>query len=149
MSIDKRRRRKFLKELKNLCCAHGVHFEGQLRIVEAESGRLDIADEVYYDRLCDKRGPFLVAEVNYDEPEMEVVRGYAPGVIADTMSATMNPVDGKTYDSKSAYYRTVKAAGCEIVGSESLSKHQSVDRRPPMPRASADIKTAIEQLRSR
>jgi hypothetical protein len=29
-----------------------------------------------------------------------------------------NPVDGKLYDSKSAYYRTVKEAGCEIVGNE-------------------------------
>ena len=27
-------------------------------------------------------------------------------------------MDGKTYDSKSAYYAAVKAAGCEIVGNE-------------------------------
>jgi hypothetical protein len=38
--------------------------------------------------------------------------------------------DGKTYDSKSAYYKAVKAAGMEIVGNEKLTsspKSRDVD----------------------
>lgn len=45
--------------------------------------------------------------------------GKAPNFISDTMTGTVNPVDGKMYDSKSRYYRTVKEAGCEIVGCDS------------------------------
>jgi hypothetical protein len=42
----------------------------------------------------------------------------APSIIRDGLDNVVNPVDGKAYDSKSAYYQTVKAAGCEIVGNE-------------------------------
>jgi hypothetical protein len=42
----------------------------------------------------------------------------APSIIRDSLDNVKNPVDGKAYDSKSAYYAAVKAAGCEIVGNE-------------------------------
>lgn len=42
-----------------------------------------------------------------------------PYIRADGMDATINPIDGKPYDSKSQYYATVKAHGCEIVGNDS------------------------------
>ena len=42
----------------------------------------------------------------------------APMVIRDALDGVQNPCDGKKYDSKSAYYRAVKNAGCEIVGNE-------------------------------
>jgi hypothetical protein len=41
-----------------------------------------------------------------------------PSIISDALDYVQNPVDGKRYDSKSAYYRAVKDAGCEIVGNE-------------------------------
>lgn len=41
-----------------------------------------------------------------------------PMIRSDGMSATWNPVDGRHYESKSAYERAVKAAGCEIVGND-------------------------------
>jgi hypothetical protein len=41
-----------------------------------------------------------------------------PSIIRDGLDNVVNPVDGKVYDSKSAYYQAVKAAGCEIVGNE-------------------------------
>lgn len=34
----------------------------------------------------------------------------------------MNPADGKRYSSKSAYYKAVRAAGCEIVGNEKMTR---------------------------
>lgn len=42
----------------------------------------------------------------------------APMLIRDALNDVQNPCDGKTYDSKSAYYRAVKDAGCVIVGNE-------------------------------
>jgi hypothetical protein len=53
-----------------------------------------------------------------------------PAIISDTLDGVMNPVDGKTYDSKSAYYQAVKDAGCEIVGNE----------MPRIPYAAPDVK---------
>lgn len=47
-----------------------------------------------------------------EEPEIQSVHG----VIQDTWDATECPADGKTYESRSAYYRAVKAAGCEVSG---------------------------------
>jgi hypothetical protein len=68
-------------------------------------------------------------------------------VISDTMDVTLNPADGKRYDSKSRYYAAVKSMGCEIIGGESFKEQP---RRPiNMPRAGYDVKAAIEQLRSR
>jgi hypothetical protein len=34
------------------------------------------------------------------------------------INGIVNPADGKRYDSKSNYYRAVKAAGCHIIGNE-------------------------------
>jgi len=42
----------------------------------------------------------------------------APRIRPDGMSSTWNPVNGKHYESKSAYERAVKDAGCEIVGND-------------------------------
>ena len=43
----------------------------------------------------------------------------APRIRPDGMSsAVWNPVDGKQYESRSAYERAVKDAGCEIVGDD-------------------------------
>jgi hypothetical protein len=42
-----------------------------------------------------------------------------PRLIRDGLDSVWNPVDGKLYDSKSAYYGAVKRAGCEIAGNDS------------------------------
>lgn len=42
----------------------------------------------------------------------------APYIRTDGMDATWNPATGETYDSKSAYERAVKDAGCVIVGND-------------------------------
>lgn len=42
----------------------------------------------------------------------------APRLIRDGLDDVWNPLDGKKYDSKSAYYRTVREAGCEIAGND-------------------------------
>lgn len=48
---------------------------------------------------------------------------YSFNVISDDLGlkGVHNPADGKTYDSKSAYYKAVKNAGCQIVGNEQPS----------------------------
>ena len=53
-----------------------------------------------------------------DYQHRTVARSYAvptPRIISDYLPDVVNPIDGKPYDSKSAYYRKVKDEGCEIV----------------------------------
>ncbi len=45
----------------------------------------------------------------------------APFIRSDGMDAIMNHANGLMYDSRSAYERGVRDAGCEIVGSEKLT----------------------------
>ena len=40
--------------------------------------------------------------------------GAGPNVISDGLDGLWNPADGQRYDSKSAYYRTMRAHGCEV-----------------------------------
>jgi hypothetical protein len=71
----------------------------------------------------------------------------APYVRTDGMDPVRSMADGRLYDSRSAYYASVRAAGCEIVGDE-----RGACEHRPEPHdlgVAADIKTAIEQLRSR
>jgi len=44
-----------------------------------------------------------------------------PAIRSDGMDPILNHADGQMYDSRSAYYRGVKDAGCEIVGNEKLT----------------------------
>lgn len=67
---------------------------------------------------------------------------HGPYVITDTMPATMNHADGRRYDSKRAFERAVRAAGCEVVGNEALPAPQ----RAELPPVGPDIKRAIEEL---
>jgi len=46
----------------------------------------------------------------------------AAAVIDDTMQPLKHPVTGKTYNSKSAYHRTNKELGLEVVGNDLLSR---------------------------
>ena len=46
-------------------------------------------------------------------------------VISDSLDGVLNPADGKRYDSKSAYHKTLKAKGLEI------DDRKHVEYRPP------------------
>jgi hypothetical protein len=72
----------------------------------------------------------------------------APSIRPDGMADLRNMADGKMYDSKSAYYAAVKAAGCEIVGNERSYKEPERKTIAP-PRARDDIRRAIHELRTR
>ena len=52
-----------------------------------------------------------------------------PMLIRDNMDALLNHADGRYYDSKSAFTKAVKAAGCEILGNDAPTT--PVDRPPP------------------
>ena len=71
----------------------------------------------------------------------------APMVRPDGMAAIRSMADGRLYDSRSAYYASLRAHGCEIVGDD----RAALERRPtPAPDGvGRDVKHAIEQLRSR
>lgn len=72
-------------------------------------------------------------------------------VISDGLDDVLNMADGKRYSSKAAYYRAVRAAGCEIVGNDtkSLKSRQRQNSDAALTGLGHDIKAAIEQLRSR
>ena len=68
-----------------------------------------------------------------------------PYIRSDGMDPIMNHADGRLYDSKSAYYGAVKAAGCEIVGDAKLEPRNEPTLPPGIGK---DIKQAIEQLKA-
>lgn len=79
-------------------------------------------------------------------PERNLARSDlpTPRLIRDGLDDVWNPVDGKVYSSKSAYYGAVKAAGYEIAGSDSsiMTAHE----KPPTPLKTAPgLKDAIRQ----
>ena len=71
----------------------------------------------------------------------------APMIISDSLDGVWNPADGKTYDSKRAYYDAVKAKGCEIVGNEKPQSY--LGQREEMPDPIHDIKCALDTIKSR
>lgn len=72
----------------------------------------------------------------------------APMLIRDGMDPIRNHADGGIYDSKSAYYKAVKAAGCEVVGNDSsLAKAKPKEYVPEG--VGRDIKRAIDELKAK
>lgn len=66
----------------------------------------------------------------------------SPKLIRDGMDAVWNPVDGKHYDSKSAYYDTVKKAGYEIAGND--SSISTAHERPVEVKSPSDLKEDLK-----
>lgn len=87
----------------------------------------------------------LVPKHLYYRPEAARSDLSAPMIIRDGMEPTWNPVNGERYDSKRAYEKAVKAAGCEILGNEK----PSASPRPSQDVSGEEIKQAIEQVESR
>ncbi|MCR4339651.1 MAG: hypothetical protein NUW01_07165 [Gemmatimonadaceae bacterium] len=77
-----------------------------------------------------------------EAPPPEIKRGHH--IIKDFTEPVLCPADGQRYGSKRAYERAVRAAGCEIVGNESLSRVEQ--NKPKLTRPGADIARAIEAL---
>ena len=78
-------------------------------------------------------------------PPLNVKFGSGPMIIADGMSDTWNPANGKTYDSKSAYYRDVKRAGLEIIGNE----RNYASPKKELPPVEQDVATALAQIEAK
>jgi len=54
-----------------------------------------------------------------------------PMIRTDTMDATWNPANGQFYESRSAYEKAVRQAGCEIVGNEVPKPRQATELPDP------------------
>lgn len=69
----------------------------------------------------------------------------APSIRPDGMGAIRSMADGQVYDGRSAYYDSVKRAGCEIVGDDKSAF--DVGPREYKPEGvGQDIKRVIEEL---
>ena len=73
-----------------------------------------------------------------------------PSIRPDGMDALQSMADGQTYESRSAYYASVKQAGCEIVGDDraGFGRQKTTDDLIPG-NIGGDVKAAIEQLNAR
>jgi len=67
-----------------------------------------------------------------------------PFVISDCMDSLVNHADGRRYDSKRAFEKAVRRAGCEIVGNETQRS-----RPVEMPDPAQDVKQAFDAIESR
>ena len=65
-------------------------------------------------------------------------------LIRDGMDPIVSMADGQTYDSKRAYQRGVRQAGCEIVGNDRAGFGKPPEYQPG--NIGADIKRSIEEL---
>lgn len=74
-------------------------------------------------------------------------QGRAPYIRTDGMEPIRSMADGRIYDSKSAYYGSVRAAGCEVVGDDKAP----FDRRPEFTPegVGADLSRAYDELVNR
>jgi len=68
--------------------------------------------------LAIEKGAFSFLKTN------EKTKFNAPNVISDDLGTrgVLNPATGKMHDSKSSYYKDVRAAGCEIMGNDAKVK---------------------------
>lgn len=73
----------------------------------------------------------------------------APYIRTDGMDVIVNHANGLLYDSKSAYYRAVKDAGCEIVGDDPNWGQPKAPEFESPDGIEQDIKDATEQLEAR
>lgn len=88
--------------------------------------------------LVDKYGPLNIRR--------EVQRSGlpAPMLIRDSIDTFTGMHDFKSYDSKSAYYRSIKDQGLEIVGNEKIAQRDNDD--VPADEYKADIARAYNEL---
>src|SRR5579862_7163068 len=75
------------------------------------------------------------------------VSGRAPMIRPDGMDPIRSQLDGRIYDSRSAYYASLRAGGAEIVGNDRAAFERRPDCRPAG--VAQSLKQAIEQLESR
>ena len=57
-----------------------------------------------------------------------------------------NMADGKVYDSKSAYYKAVKAAGCVVMGNDAPKQAKEAEYKINERELKQDIANSIQQL---
>ena len=104
-------------------------------------------------RWISYRGRLLTPEEYTKAKAKDIKRAglHAPFVISDCMDDTLSHADGRHYSSKSKYYKSVKEAGCEIVGNDS-SYMNPKPRKPFEPDRKdiqQDLKRAIAKVNSK
>lgn len=94
-----------------------------------------------------------------DCPECKNAKGHilymgsglgAPQIISDYINGAgghvKNMADGKIYDSKSSYYKAVKAAGCVVMGTDAPKEAKPTEYKINERELKQDIAQAIQQL---
>jgi hypothetical protein len=86
-------------------------------------------------------------------PREQVIIQRGHEIIGDYINgpngAVQSQIDGKMYDSKSEYYKSVKAAGCVVMGTDAPREGKGPEATICEKDLGRDIKQAIEQLEGR
>lgn len=87
------------------------------------------------------------AEPNWSRSELA-----SPQLISDNLPGDINGMlsmhDMKRYDSKAAYYRSLREGGCEIVGNDQQGPRREKPEREVEADIARDVKDAFEQLKT-
>lgn len=92
----------------------------------------------------------IASGVVKEEERESFQRQRGPQIISDYISgpggAIQSQADGKMYDSKSQYYKAVKAAGCVVLGTDAPTKCKEPEYNICEKTLKRDINEAIQQL---
>jgi len=134
--------------------SRGVYVFRNGEVVE-KGGPLDILpkrplpQQTYVDRPGSIRGCWVIRNGEFvsksEAPPLNEKLGNAPMLIRDCMDPTLNHADGRKYDSKRAYEKAVRAAGCEIVGNEKLERTATY-QEPSEAEIAQDFKQAAAEI---
>lgn len=142
--------KEFIEDLKKLLDQYDVQLNGQLLISEKE-----FPHEIVHEKQA-KWGQFnvrdkqaiVIHEKRPPHKPIEFKKQRAPNVISDDLGlkGVLNHADGKLYDSKSEYKKSVKEAGLEILGNDAPRDCKPAEPKIDMNDLKRDIAQSIQQL---
>lgn len=129
-------------ELLKVLSQDEIDFISNLRIPYGSHPALWAKKYLIDERVCEAKIRGEIKEIERAPVKQTraayVISDYVPGGEIKSMA------DGKTYDSKSKYYQSVKDAGLVVVGNDKITQKRETDTV-----TERDVKHAIDRLKSR
>lgn len=140
----------FLKNLSKLLDEHDLQITGQMLVSPKQfDHKITYEKQAFWGSypVHEHSAIVVVADKPVEEP-MIVQKQNAFQIIRDDLGlqGVFNHADGKKYDSKSQYYKAVKASGCEVLGTDAPRDVKPVEPKINMDDLKRDIAQSIQQL---
>lgn len=125
-------------DLQKVLTLKEIEFYENLRIPYSDTTGMWTRAALIQQKISDAIVLGTIAPIRHEPVEIK----NAAYVVSDDLGGVMNPVDGKHYDSKSQYYKAVKASGSHIVepGEHGHKRKQEGDYN-----VSKELRAAIQQ----